>query len=134
MWKCPKCKRTFAVKATEHACISIPLDKHFEGKPVALRKAFDKVVKGARTFGEVSVQPINGMICLKKAGSFASVVLRKDHFKLEFFLSTLQDEFPVEKTFRYSQKKIVHIVSISSPAEVDKQLLAWLKESYALAR
>lgn len=134
MWKCPKCKRTFAVKAKDHACVSVPLDKHFEGKPVGLRKAFDKLVKNVNTFGLVSVQPINGMIVLKKAGAFASVVLRKDHFKIEFFLSSLQDEFPVEKTFRYSQKKIVHIVSVSSAAEVDKQLVSWLRESYALAK
>lgn len=134
MWKCSKCKRTFAVKATDHACVSVPLEKHFEGKPVALRKAFDKLVKTVNTFGEISVQPINGMICLKKAGSFATVVLRKDHFKLEFSLGTLHDEFPVEKTYRYSQKKIVHIVSVSSAAEVDRQLIGWLKESYSLAK
>ena len=134
MWTCPKCKRSFAVKAHEHACVSVPLEKHFEGKPVALQKAFDKLVKSVQRFGEISVQPINGMIMLKKAGSFASVTMRKDHFKLEFFLPELVDEFPVEKTFRYSQKKIVHIVSISSPKEVDAQLVGWLKTSYGMAK
>lgn len=133
-WICPKCKRSFAVKAHEHACVSIPLASHFADRPAVLRKAFDKIVKAVSAFGPVSIQPVKGMIFLKKSGTFASVVLRKDHFKLEFFLSELHDEFPVEKTFRYSRLKIVHIVSISGPSEVDSQVVNWLRESYSLAR
>ncbi|HEU4718217.1 MAG TPA: DUF5655 domain-containing protein [Bacteroidia bacterium] len=133
-WKCPECGRTFAVKTKEHSCVKIPVGSHFEGKPASLRKAFDKMVAISSSFGNVSVQPVKGGIFLKKAGTFAMIAVRKDCLKVEFFLSHLYEGFPVEKTFRYTQKKIVHVVSISGPGDVNKQFAGWLKESYSLAK
>jgi effector-binding domain-containing protein len=133
-WKCPKCGRTFAVKTKEHSCVRISAESHFEGKPTSLKKVYDKLENAVTNFGDVSIQPIKGGIFFKKAGTFAMIAIRKDHLKVEFFLDHLHDSFPVEKTFQYTQKKIVHVVSVSSVKEVDKQLINWLKISYSLAK
>ena len=134
-WKCPKCGRTFAVKIPkEHSCVKISAEKHFEGKPLVLKKVYDKLEREVSNFGNVSIQPIKGGIFFKKAGTFAMINIRKDHLKIEFFLDHKHDAFPVEKIFQYTQKKIVHVVSVSEMKEVDRQLINWLKISYGMAK
>ncbi len=133
-WKCPECGRTFAVRTPEHSCVVVSAESHFEGKPASLKKAYDKLVKSISALGEVSVQPIKNYICFKKAATFASVTVRKDHFKVEFFLGRTENVFPIEKTFFYSKNKVVHVVPVSGPEDIDKQLLAWIAESYFLAK
>ena len=112
----------------------ISAESHFEGKPAALKKTYDKLADAVCDFGPVSIQPIKGGIFFKKAGTFAMIAIRKDHLKVEFFLDHLHDSFPVEKTFQYTQKKIVHVVSVSNVKDVDRQLIGWLKTSYSMAK
>jgi hypothetical protein len=135
MWTCPKCQRTFPVKIPkEHSCVKMSAETHFENRPPVLRKTYDKIIKTVCKFGPVSIQPIKGYIVIKKAGTFAAVIVKKDHLKLEFFLDHKMDVFPVEKTFNYTQKKIVHVISVAKPGDIDKQVIAWLKESWLLAK
>lgn len=133
-WTCPKCKRRLAVKTKEHSCVTISPESHFEGKPAALKKIYDKLKDAVSDLGEVNVQAVKGSIYFKKTGTFAGVMVRKDHLKVEFFLPRVHDAFPVEKTFYYSPKKVVHVVSVSEPGDINKQLLAWIGESYSLAK
>ncbi|MBI3509491.1 MAG: hypothetical protein HY064_02435 [Bacteroidetes bacterium] len=114
--------------------MKISVDTHFKNKLPVLRKIYDKLEHAVCDFGEVSVEPIKGGIFFKKAGTFAMIAFRKDHLKVEFFLKQKYDAFPVEKTFQYTQKKIVHVVPVSSVKEVDKQLVKWLRESWELAK
>jgi hypothetical protein len=134
MWKCPDCGRTFAVKTKEHSCYLYSVDSHFEGRIPVLRKTYDKLVDAVSDFGPVSIQPVKGSIFFKKAGTFASVTVRKDHLKIDFFLSEKYEGFPIEKTLQYTQKKIAHYMSLAKPADVNKQLVSWMKESYSLAK
>lgn len=112
----------------------LSVDSHFEKRPPQLRKIYDKIIDAVMDFGPVGIEPIKSGIFLKKAGTFAKVEVKKDHLKVEFFLDHLHNAFPVEKTLQYTQKKIVHLVSVSSLEDVDKQLTGWLKTSYSLAK
>lgn len=134
MWTCPRCKRTFAVKNAWHSCYSGNIDDHFEGKPAVLRKTFDKLRKSVEKFGQINTTAVKTSIMFKRAGTFAGIVVRKDHLKLEFFLPEKHDEFPIEKSFQYSKHKWVHAVSLAEPEDVTAQLLKWLKISYSLTK
>lgn len=134
MWICPFCKRTFAVKNAWHSCYSGNVDDHLEGKPPVLRKTFDKLRKAVEKFGQINTTAVKTSIMFKRAATFAGIVVRKDHLKVEFFLPEKHDEFPIEKTFQYSKKKIVHTVSLAEPKDVTPQLVKWLKVSYSLTK
>src|SRR5574337_1078798 len=121
MWKCSKCGRTFPLKTKEHSCVKISADSHFEGKPGTLRKTYDKIIDTVSDFGKISIQPVKSGIFLRKAGTFAMIAVKKDHLKIEFFLDHPHEAFPVEKVFQYTQKKYVHLVSVSKPVDVDRQ-------------
>ena len=134
-WICPNCRRTFGVKNVLHSCYpGGTVDKHFQGKPPELRKAYDKLEKAVLKFGEVNISPVKTAIYFKRAGAFAGIKVVKDHFKLEFFLPEKTDVFPIEKTVQYTKSKVVHFVSIGEPGDITPQLLKWLKQSYDLSR
>ena len=112
----------------------LSVDSHFANRLPVLRKTYDKLADAVSDFGTISIQPVKSSIFLKKAGTFASVIVNKDHLKIAFFLSKVYEGFPIEKTLPYAPKKIVHFLSIARPADVNKQLVNWLKESYSLAK
>ncbi|HTL81387.1 MAG TPA: DUF5655 domain-containing protein [Bacteroidia bacterium] len=114
--------------------MQVPLDSHFEKREPIVRKIYDVIEKKVMKFGDVTVEPIKASIVFKKTGTFLALILRKDHMKVEFFLKEEYNAFPVEKTMRYTKSKVVHVVSVSSIRDVDKQLLMWMKESYELAK
>jgi hypothetical protein len=134
MWICPQCKRNFAVKNVLHSCFSGDTDRHFEGKPASLRKAYDKLEKAILKLGDVHISAVKTAIYFKRAGAFAGVIVKKDHFKVHFFLPERCDEFPIEKSEPYTKSKHIHYVSVADAGDITAQLVAWLKTSYSLAK
>ncbi len=134
MWICPECKRPFAVKNVLHSCYQGNVDKHFKDKPAALRKAYDKLENALLKFGDVNISPVKTAIYFKRAGTFCGVTVKKDHFKVSFFLPEKTEEFPIEKSLQYAKKKYAHYVSVADTADVTAQLLKWVKVSYSLAK
>lgn len=134
LWICPECKRPFAVKNVLHSCYVGDADRHFKHKPASLRKTYDKLEKAVLKFGDVNISPVKTAIYFKRAGAFCGVTPKKDHLKVSFFLPEKHDEFPIEKSVQYTQKKRGHIVSVAEPGDVTAQLVDWIKISYSLAK
>lgn len=134
MWICPECKRPFAVKNVLHSCYIGDVDKHFKDKPASLRKAYDKLEKAVLKFGDVNISPVKTAIYFKRAGAFCGVTPKKDHLKVSFFLPEKLEEFPIEKSVQYTKIKYGHIVSVAEAADVNAQLIDWIKVSYGLAK
>lgn len=132
MWICPDCGRPFAKKNQSHSCVVQGVEAHFENRDPQLKAAYEKVAKAVATFGPHQITAAKSSIFFKNGGSFAGIKVMKDHLKLEFFLEAEHDEFPIEKTFRYSKNKIVHVMRVGSAKDIDRQVTGWLKESYSL--
>ncbi|MEW6470428.1 MAG: DUF5655 domain-containing protein [Bacteroidota bacterium] len=134
MWICPKCKRPFKSRNQWHSCVRVDPDSIFDRFPLA-EGLYKKLVKKIRGFGpDVMISAAKSCVFAKAPGTFIAFKPKKDHLLLEFFLSKAVEEFPVEKTFRYSRTKVVHWVRIDGKEQINAQLLRWLRESYRISR
>ena len=92
-------------------------------------------MKKIRDFGpDVMISAAKSCVFAKAPGTFIAFKPKKDQLLLEFFLSKAVEEFPVEKTLRYSRTKVVHWVRIDGKEQINAQLLRWLRESYRISR
>ena len=132
MWTCPKCKRPFKYKTQYHSCVTIAPDSLFEKYPLA-KTLYKKIVKQVKPFGnDVVLSAAKSAVFAKNNGTFIAFKPKKDCLVVEFFLPEEVLEFPVEKTFRYTKTKVVHYIKLDGLEQVNKQLINWLKISYAM--
>ncbi len=73
LWRCPNCGRKFSNKRQWHSCLSRPLQKHFEGKPLSLKVMFDHLVERLRMFGPVRLDAVKTSINIAGKSHFAIV-------------------------------------------------------------
>jgi hypothetical protein len=113
--------------------VKVNANKHFQNKNRNVKAVYDKILRETKKFGKINVSPVQSSIMLKNVSTFLNIRLMKNCVDVDFFLHEETNEFPVYKTFRYTKSKVVHYVRLEDPAEVDKQLVNWLKISYSLA-
>ena len=131
MWQCPACGQTFVARNMPHSCLVVPLDQHFEGRPPALRAAFDALVAAAEANGPVTVNATKSRITLQVRMRFAAVEPRRDHLRAHLVL-TRHIDHPRLTVEHLEPRYHVHRLKLSEPADVDAELAAWLAEAYAV--
>lgn len=132
-WKCPDCKKTFKNKNQWHSCVKYTVADHFEGKDPSLKAAYDIVEAHVKSLGKYDVNPVKSCILLKTDTNFLEIKLTRKAMSVSFSLDHPEDEFPVVKVLHYSKNRYLHTVKLDHPDEVDRQLLDWISEAYALA-
>lgn len=133
MWICPKCKRTFKRKDQQHSCTLITKESLFARRPPELKKIFEKIVKEVKKFGacrEETVKP--DVIYFKTKSTFLGIKVKKAHLEVEFFSDHLENIPPVAKHLQTSKHRVVHLVPVDRPEDINKQLVNWMKTSYKL--
>ena len=106
---------------------------HFEGKEAVVRKIYDTLLKRVRKFGPVVEEPKKTSIHLVKATAFAGVATRKSALILTIKSDRDLDSPRIHKSEQTSARRFHHEVKLTTPAEVDAELLGWLKQGYALS-
>ena len=76
----------------------------------------------------------SGSFMAKVPTTFLRVRPRSRDVQVTFMLDRVVDEFPVTRHFRQSARRVAHVVHVDDPAQVDGQLLNWLREAHALCR
>ena len=76
----------------------------------------------------------SGSFMAKVPTTFLRVRPRSRDVQVTFMLDRVVDEFPVTRHFRQSARRVAHAVHVDDPAQVDGQLLNWLREAHALCR
>ena len=109
------------------------VSSHFEGKSPGVRKIYDQLLKSLRKFGRVTEDPKKTSIHLVNVTALAGVATRKDYLIL-----TIKGDHPlksprIHRSEQPSAKRFHHEVKLASPADVDQELVGWLKEAYALS-
>lgn len=133
MWTCPKCGREFKRRDQPHSCRLISTGSLFEKRPVVLKKLYDQVLKHVRKLGsyrEETVPP--DVIFFKTNSTFLEIKVKKDHLDIGFYLEKLENVSPVSKYLQTSKNRVVHLVSVDQPEDINQQLLNWIKRSYQL--
>ena len=105
---------------------------HLAGKDPIVPLIYKKLIKEVQKFGVVRVDPKKTSIQLVNRTSFAGVYPRKSVISLEIHLNHKVKNKRIQKAEQASANRYHHTVQVNSPAEVDEELLGWLKEAFEL--
>ena len=111
---------------------SFTIESHFEGKD-SVRRIYDRVLKQARRFGPVIEDPKKTSIHLVNRTAFAGVATRQHALILTIKSDRNLLSPRIHKSEQTSAQRFHHQVKVNSPAEVDSELVNWLKDAYALS-
>ena len=131
LWRCAACGRAFANRNQSHACgPRSTLAHHFRGKPPVIRAIYRQVVKAIRAIGPVRVLPEKTRIAFQVRMSFAQVTPRRAWLDGHVVLARRLDHPRFRQVQTFSPRNHLHTFRLTSPADVDAELLAWLAEAY----
>ena len=106
---------------------------HFEGKEAVVRQIYDALLRRVRQFGPVVEDPKKTSIHLVNKTAFAGVATRKSAIILTIKSDRDLDSPRIHKSEQASARRFHHEVKLTLPAEVDAELIGWLKDGYALS-
>ena len=129
-WKCPKCSRRFARKHQAHSCQVVPLGAHLKKVPAEVQQIYRAIIGALRGCGPLQVAPTKTGINLLSQTSLGGVTLHRGYVNLGLVLTRRLEDPRVVSVLQISPRSYVHRVRVSSVAEVDAQLLGWLREAY----
>ena len=134
-WRCPTCGRRFRQRTKEHSCALATLDSHLERASPDAKATFAALRDALASIGPHAVVPVKTMILLRGAANFGNVVVRRDGINLEFVLRRALTDTRILKRQPLGPGRYTHHIRLSSPADVDGQVVGWLRESHqTLAR
>jgi len=109
------------------------VNAHFENRDAVVRQIYDRLLKSARTFGPVTEDPKKTSIHLVNRTAFAGVATRKSAIVLTIKADSDISSPRIHKSEQTSARRFHHEVKLTSPADVDSELIGWLKHAYALS-
>lgn len=109
------------------------VENHFTGKDPVVKKIYEHLIKHARQFGKVDEDPKKTSIHLNNVTAFAGIATRKNAVILTIKSDRELDSPRIHKSEQTSARRFHHEVKLTSPSDVDKELIAWLKTAYALS-
>jgi len=132
LWKCPRCKRSFANKNQSHFCGTHDLEHHFEGKADEVREIYEAFLKAIQRRGHVTVLPEKTRIAFQVRMSFAQLTTRSKWVDGHVVLARRFEHPRFRKVETFSPRNHVHYFRLTSVAEVDEEVESWLAEAYAV--
>jgi hypothetical protein len=121
-----------AIKAREAAAGGAPddaalIDSHYDGRHAALRPAYEAVIATVRGFGDdVDLAPKKTYVSLRRRKQFGQVGPAAG--KLEVCVNL--PGHPGTERLKPTSGMATHRVRIGSEAELDRELIGWLREAY----
>ena len=134
LWTCRKCGREFANRNQSHACGRHSLEAHFRGKRPEIRALFDAVVAVIRDIGPVRILPEKTRIAFQVRMSFAQLTPRQNWIDGHVVLARRLEHPRFRKIETFSPRNHLHAFRLSTPADVDADLRAWLAEAYRVGK
>ena len=109
------------------------LNSHFVEKSPVVRAIYDRLMAETRSFGAVTEEPKKTSIHLVNKTAFAGVATRKTALLLNIKSAAPIDSPRFPKTEKVSSNRYHQEVKLTDPAEVDAELLGWLRQAYELS-
>jgi hypothetical protein len=106
---------------------------HFAGRSPAVRQVYDQILRAAAAFGPVAEDPKKTSIHLNRKTAFAGVATRKDALLLTLKAERDIRSPRVAKHEQVSAHRWHLEVRLTEPAEVDAELIGWLREAYEIS-
>src|SRR2546427_10489227 len=106
---------------------------HFEKKDAVVRQIYNRLLNESKKFGSVIEDPKKTSIHLVNKTAFAGVTTRKSAIILTIKSDRKLSSPRIHKSEQTSANRFHHEVKLTSPADIDSELLKWLKDAYALS-
>jgi hypothetical protein len=133
LWRCPKCKRTFANRNQSHFCGTLrPLEAHFEGRPAAVRELFDVVCSMVKACGPVTILPEKSRIAFHVRMSFMMVSVQQTGLRGHFVLASVCPHARFLRIQTFSPRNHLHEFRITKPSDLDATFASWVSQAYAV--
>ncbi|MGA8808247.1 MAG: DUF5655 domain-containing protein [Thermoanaerobaculia bacterium] len=110
------------------------VDAHFSGRSAHVLAIYRKIVEASNVLGPVEEDPKKTSIHLNRRVAFAGVQTRKDALILTLKSERDVKHRRVHKTEQTSANRWHFEVRLCDPADVDDQIVKWLRSSYELAQ
>ncbi len=133
LWICPECGAKFVNENQWHSCGLATLDDWLDGLGPRGRALYDGFEAVIARCGEYHVGPAKTRIAFLGRVRFAGITRLSDAgMRISF---ALPDPIASERFTKVDEVVPgwwVHEVDVADPAELDDELEAWIRESYAL--
>ena len=108
------------------------VESHFVTTEPAVRAIYQRLIEVARSFGPVTEEPKKTSIHLVRHSAFAGVATRRTTLILTLKSSADIRNPRIEKREQTSTHRWHLDVRLEKPADIDRQVTAWLKAAYDL--
>ena len=132
LWRCPRCRRSFANRNQSHACGRYSLAPHFAGKPKTVRDIFDKLLTVAKRNGPVTVLPEKTRIAFHVRMSFAAFVIRQNWVDGHVILARRLENPRFRRIETFSPRNHLHAFRFDKVEDVNDDVAAWFAEAYSV--
>ncbi|MCU7370314.1 DUF5655 domain-containing protein [Tahibacter amnicola] len=106
---------------------------HFTDRAPVVRAIYDRLLMAVRQFGPVEEDPKKTSIHLNRNSAFAGVATRKEALVITVKSARDIDSPRVAKREQVSKSRWHIEVRLTDPAQVDSELIAWLREAYEIS-
>jgi hypothetical protein len=130
LWHCPKCGARLVTRNLWHSCGRFTLEALLAGSAPGVLVIARKYVALLESLGNVQVLAQKTRLVAVARVRFAGLYPRKDHFLASFALHRWLANPRIVKTVDYGPRWRGHYVRITSAADLDGELRAWLQESH----
>ena len=107
-------------------------DALFAGKDAVVLSIYHRLLEALRSLGPFQEEPKKTSIHLVQTLGFAGIHPRKSFLYLNLRMNRPLQGERVAKSEQVSKNRYHNEVKITSPDEIDAELIDWLKEAYAL--
>ena len=108
---------------------SFTVTAHFENKDAVVRGIYDRLLKKSRQFGAVVEDPKKTSIHLVNVTAFAGVATRKSSINLTIKGNAKLSSPRIHKTEKVSANRFHHEVKLTSPADVNAEVIGLARAS-----
>jgi hypothetical protein len=109
------------------------VDEHFADRDPKVKSTYAAILKAAKKFGPVKEEAKKTSIHLVRKSAFAGVATRKTALILTLKSETDISSPRIAKRERASAHRWHLETRLAAPAQVDRELLDWLRNAYELA-
>ena len=109
------------------------VNDHFAGRDLVVRKIYDQLLRTIKRFGPTGEEPKKTSIHLVNKSALAGVATRKAHLILTIKSDRRLLSSRIHRSEQTSSGRYHHEIKLSSPSDIDDELIAWLKAAYLLS-
>jgi hypothetical protein len=112
---------------------TVTIQSHFEGKSLAVCEIYEQLLKVSKTFGRVTEDPKKTSIHLVNTTAFAGIATRKDSLILTLKSNRKLTSPRIFKSEQASAQRFHHQIKLTSPADINDEIIVWLRDAYTLS-